>query len=188
MARELTLVRHAKSSWVKPSWNDASSSDFDRPLKARGLKNAPEMGKRLRDANYQVDVIISSPALRAITTAEFIASELDYKNIQQCDEIYEAGANTLLYLISSLDEKYRKVMLVGHNPGFTMLCNYLCDANIDNMPTCSIARIQLTINSWQDVGEHCGELLHFDYPKKNRNNNIKIMIRSNACNKQTKIY
>lgn len=165
MARELTLVRHAKSSWAKSSWNDVSSSDFDRSLNARGLKNAPEMGKRLRDANYQVDVIISSPALRAITTAELIASELEYKNLQLRDEIYEAGVNTLLYLISSLDEKCRKVMLVGHNPGFTMLCNYLCDANIDNMPTCSIAQIQFAVNSWQDVGEHSGELLHFDYPK-----------------------
>ncbi len=77
MKRVLTLVRHAKSSW-----NDANLSDFERPLNSRGLKNAPEMGKRLADENYLVDSIISSPAVRAITTAEFIASEIEF-NIQK---------------------------------------------------------------------------------------------------------
>jgi len=136
MKRVLTLVRHAKSSW-----NNADLSDFDRPLNSRGLKNAPEMGGRLSDANYQVDIILSSPATRAITTAEYIAAEIEYnlRNIQLREEIYEASVNALLYLISSVDEKYKTIMLVGHNPGFTQLCNYLCDANIDNMPTCSIA-------------------------------------------------
>ncbi|NNC67514.1 MAG: histidine phosphatase family protein, partial [Gammaproteobacteria bacterium] len=57
--RILTLVRHAKSSW-----NDADLRDFDRPLNNRGLKTAPEMGKRLAEAGYKVDIIISSPAIR----------------------------------------------------------------------------------------------------------------------------
>ncbi len=163
MERVLTLVRHAKSSW-----NNADLSDFNRPLNSRGLKNAPEMGRRLRDANYQVNSILSSPATRAITTAEYIAAEIEYnlQNIQLHDEIYEANINTLLYLISSVDNKYTNIMLVGHNPGFTQLCNYLCDANIDNMPTCSIAQIQFDIKDWQDIAEQSGQLLDFDYPKK----------------------
>ncbi len=163
MERVLTLVRHAKSSW-----NNTDLSDFDRPLNSRGIRNAPEMGKRLYDANYQVDIILSSPAARAITTAEYIAVELRYnlQNIQLCDEIYEANVNTLLYIISSLDDENSRVMLVGHNPGLTMLGNYLCNSNIDNMPTCSVAQIQLAIKSWQDVAEHSGTLLDFDYPKK----------------------
>ena len=95
MKRVLTLTRHAKSSW-----NHSDLSDFERPLNSRGLKNAPEMGKRLHDANYQVDIIISSSAARAVTTAELIARELDYnvQKIHLCDEIYEAGLNTLLYV------------------------------------------------------------------------------------------
>ncbi len=163
MKRVLTLVRHAKSSW-----NDANLSDFERPLNSRGLKNAPEMGKRLADENYLVDSIISSPAVRAITTAEFIASEIEF-NIQKVDrneKIYEASLNTLIDLVAGLDDNLHRVMLVGHNPGFTVLCNYLSNAEIDNMPTCAIAQIQFDINSWESITEHSGKLLDFDYPKK----------------------
>ncbi len=163
MARELTLVRHAKSSW-----NDSSLSDFERPLNNRGFKDAPKMGKRLQNAHGRVDIILSSPAKRAITTAELIANKLDFnlQNIQLREEIYEANVNTLLLLISSLDNQYSKVMLIGHNPGFTMLCNYLCNANIDNMPTCSIVNIRFDTDSWNEVSEYSGELISFDYPKK----------------------
>ena len=163
MQRILTLVRHAKSSW-----NNANLSDFERPLNSRGLKNAPEMGKRLVNARFKVDVIISSPAVRAITTAEFIASELGYnfQKIKREESVYDASLNTLLHLVSSLDDNVHRVMLVGHNPGFTMLCNYLSNAGIENMPTCSIAQIRFTENSWQSITEHSGELLDFDFPKK----------------------
>ena len=163
-SRILTLVRHAKSSW-----NNTDLSDFERPLNSRGLKNAPEMGKRLVKAKFKVDLIISSPAVRALTTAEFIASELGYnfQRIKQEDAIYEAGLNTLLHLISSLDNNINNVMLVGHNPGFTMLCNYLSDAEIENLPTCSIAQIKFDQSSWQSVSVHSGVLLDYDFPKKN---------------------
>jgi len=163
MQRLLTLVRHAKSNW-----NNAEITDFERPLNSRGLKNAPEMGKRLFNSKYEINMIISSPAVRAITTAEFIASELEFnlQNIIQDESIYEAGLNTLLKLVTELDDNIHSVMLVGHNPGFTMLCNYLTGAGIDNMPTCSIAQIQFANNSWQSVVEQSGELLNFDYPKR----------------------
>ena len=163
MARTLTLVRHAKSSW-----NDTSLSDFERPLNSRGLKNAPEMGRRLADANYLVDSIVSSSAIRAITTAEFIASEIEF-NLQKIDrneEIYEASLNTLIDLVTNLDDNLNRVMLVGHNPGFTVLSNYLSNAEIDNMPTCAVVQIQFDMNSWKSITERSGKLLDFDYPKK----------------------
>lgn len=163
MRRKLTLVRHAKSSW-----NNLNLSDFERPLNRRGLKNAPEMGKRLVDAKYEVDLIFSSPAVRAMTTAEFIASELEYnlQRIKYDKSIYTASLDELLDLISSIDDGFESVMLVGHNPGLTLLCNHLSNAAIDNMPTCSIAQIQFNINNWRSITENTGELLEFDYPKK----------------------
>lgn len=161
--RILTLVRHAKSSWG----ND-NLRDFDRPLNNRGLKTAPEMGKRLVDDGYQVDSIISSPAIRAITTAKIIAKEIGFseQEIQQDPVIYDASLNTLIDLVTSLDNNSKQVMLVGHNPGFTILGNYLSNARIDNMPTCAIAQIQFDIGSWESITEHSGELIDFDYPKK----------------------
>ncbi|MEM7400425.1 MAG: histidine phosphatase family protein [Pseudomonadota bacterium] len=163
MQRILTLVRHAKSSW-----NNSDLNDFERPLNSRGLKNAPEMGKRLADVDFKVDLIISSPAARAITTAELISSELGYnfKRINHNESIYEANLNTLLHLVSSLNDNIHRVLMVGHNPGLTSLCNYLSNAKIENMPTCSITQIQFSVNSWQSINEHSGELLDYDYPKK----------------------
>ena len=95
MWRTLALVRHAKSSW-----KHEDLSDFERPLNSRGLTNAPEMGRRLVEKNYAVDCIISSSAVRAITTAEFIASELEFniQKIQQRKKIYEASLSTLTNL------------------------------------------------------------------------------------------
>lgn len=161
MQRILTLVRHAKSSWGDPDVHD-----FDRPLNDRGLRSAPKMAKRLADASYSVDAIISSPAKRAITTAEIIAKEIDFDGIEQNVEIYNAAIDILLTLVGSLDDKFNSVMLVGHNPGLTILCNYLSNARIDNMPTCSIAQIQFDVDSWKAIIEHSGELVDFDYPKK----------------------
>jgi len=163
MQRILTLVRHAKSSW-----NDADLRDFDRPLNNRGLKTAPEMGKRLADAGYELDTIISSPAKRAITTAKIIAKEIGFteEKIQQNTDIYDASLNTLIDIVSSLVDSSKRVMLVGHNPGFTILGNYLSNTRIDNMPTCSIAQVQFDVGSWEFITEHSGELIDFDYPKK----------------------
>jgi len=161
--RILTLIRHAKSSW-----GDADLSDFDRPLNGRGMKNAPEMGRRLADINYSVDAIISSPAVRAISTAQIIAKEIgfDVEQVSQNAEIYEANLGVLIDQVSQLNDHNSSVMLVGHNPGFTGLCNYLSNARIDNMPTCSIAQIQFNASSWGSISKHLGELIGFDYPKK----------------------
>lgn len=163
MTRELTLIRHAKSSW-----DDSSLQDFDRPLNKRGFKNAPEMGKRLARRNHRTDIIISSPAVRAITTAEIIASEINFdkNNILHEPAIYEAGLNSLVNVVASIGDNYRHAILVGHNPGLTYLCNYLCNAQLDNMPTCSIVQIKFNIDTWRAISKHEGEMVNFDYPKK----------------------
>lgn len=162
MPRILTLVRHAKSSW-----DQAGIQDFDRPLNQRGLKNAPQMGQRLADKCFRIDCIISSPAVRAISTAEIIAHKIGFEteNITQNADIYEASLNSLVSIVHSLEDNLARVMLVGHNPGFTGLANYLSNANIDNLPTCSIMQIQFA-RSWRDISEHTGELIDLDYPKK----------------------
>lgn len=163
MPHHLILVRHGKSSW-----DNLELNDYDRPLSKRGFKNAPEMGKRLCSKNLKIDLLISSPALRAITTAEIIAKEIGYdcKNILEVPEIYNAELSQLFNLITSIDEYYQNVMMVGHNPGFTYFCNALSDAKIDNMPTCSIAHIELLIPMWSEVTHQSGKLVEFDYPKK----------------------
>lgn len=161
--RTLTLIRHAKSSW-----SDTSLSDFDRPLNKRGLDNAPLMGQLLQEQGVQFDRIISSPAVRAKTTAQLLARELGYPDnaIVYIDELYGAGINSLLDTVQSLPDDCTQVALVAHNPGLTEFCDYLCSAGISNMPTCSIAMIRLQVDTWAAAFKDTGTLERYEYPRK----------------------
>lgn len=163
MPRNLTLIRHAKSSW-----DDADLQDFERPLNKRGLENAPMMGKRLAADDCKADIIISSPAKRAVTTARMIAAEIgfDKNGILQNPLMYAAGLSTLVEVITGIDDRFQHAMLVGHNPGFTQLYNALCTARIDNLPTCGIARIEFDTDTWKAVSRQKSHLAGFDYPRK----------------------
>ena len=161
----LYLVRHAKSSWDFPEL-----TDFERPLNKRGKKNAPEMGLRLASRDLKLDAIVSSPANRAITTAKAIAEQLEYTlgDIIEDESVYHASGSTLIEIINQFSETWKTVMLVGHNPGFTDLANYLKEPDyyISNVPTCGVVAIEFTTNNWGDITKHSGRMLFFDYPKK----------------------
>lgn len=159
----LTLIRHAKSSWT-----DATLKDFQRPLNKRGRHNAPLMGSIIQRSGLSFDRIVSSPADRAITTARLIAAELGYpeQQIQALDELYDASAGQLLRCVQSLDDSWRSVALVAHNPGLTQLCDDLSGAGIDNLPTCAVAVIEFDLDSWQAVHPDLGRLTRFEYPRK----------------------
>lgn len=161
--KRLILVRHAKSSW-----KDASLADFDRPLNKRGKQDAPMMGQRLADRGIVPDCIVSSPAKRARRTARSVAEALDYpeEDILFEETIYEAGIPDLLWVVRDLDDSDDEVVLVGHNPGFTDLCNLLSGEAIPNLPTCAVACIAFALCSWDQIGPQTGELVFFDYPKR----------------------
>lgn len=161
--KTLYLVRHAKSSW-----KEIDLSDKERQLNKRGRQDAPVMGKLLKKMNVKPDLLISSPAVRALTTAEFIAKEIDYpkSKIHLAENIYMAGSTELFSEMIKSDDKYKSIMLIGHNPGITDFLNVLCKENIDNMPTCSIAGIQFEIDSWSDLKNKKCKLVFFEYPKK----------------------
>jgi phosphohistidine phosphatase len=118
--KTLFLIRHAKSSW-----DDTALPDKDRPLDDRGRRDAPKMGKRLAKRDVKPDLILSSPARRALTTAEVIAEKLDYKlkDIVVDDRLYAGGADDLLNVIHELGGKMERVMLFGHNPEVTELAH-----------------------------------------------------------------
>jgi phosphohistidine phosphatase len=160
--KTLTLVRHAKSSWDHPGL-----TDFERPLNQRGIRDAPRMGSRLAARNEPPQSIISSPAVRALTTAKVIASALGYRaaGIIADERLFHAYSEQLLDVIRGFDASLRHVMLVGHNPGLTNLVEQLAQAGIANIPTCGIVVIDFSIDHWRDLSDGAGELLLFDYPK-----------------------
>lgn len=158
----LYLVRHAKSSW-----KDASLGDMERPLNKRGRRNSPVMGKRMLEQGHKPELLISSPANRALSTARNIARELgiDEAEIVSDENLYFSGAQGMQSVLASVDDRHRKVMLIGHNPAMTFLMNRLGNTNIFNMPTCAIAIIGFDMASWADLYSTSGVLLGYDYPK-----------------------
>ena len=161
--KRLYLVRHAKSSWKDPELDD-----FDRPLNKRGKRDAPFMGQRLREANVRPDLIISSPAKRAAKTAKIIAAQIEYplKKIKWTESLYAAGALTLLGILREIGDSVEQAMLVGHNPGLTLLAELLTSEAIDNIPTSGVFTVDLDLGSWTQTGEGSGIPVFFDYPKK----------------------
>ena len=160
--KRVFIVRHAKSDW------DNNLSDFDRPLNTRGIEDAPNMAKRINEMGFKPDIIISSPANRAITTAKAFADEYEYAQdcIQQERDIYDIGQRFTLRLITELPKTLKSVMIFGHNPDHSHLSTYLSNIQIGNMPTCSIVGIEFDTDKWSDIQKAKPKLLCFEYPKK----------------------
>ena len=160
--KTLFLIRHAKSSW-----DDTALSDKDRPLGDRGKRDAPKMGKRLAKRHVKPDLILSSPALRALSTAEIIAKKLDYerKNIVVDDRVYAGEVDDLLNVIHKLGDKLKRVMLFGHNPELTELARRL-SSEITHMPTCAVAEFTFDAKSWSNIGKAKLSKVALDYPKR----------------------
>ena len=160
--KHLLIIRHAKSDW-----GERGLEDFDRPLNERGQRNAPEMAKRLIQRNIIPELVVSSPALRAKSTAAYFAEIFGYgqDDIVEEPRIYEASASTLLQLINNWDNRYNSIALVGHNPGLTELAIKLSDFDDPNIPTCGVALLEFPFDDWRMISAGTGEVKMYDYPK-----------------------
>ena len=157
------FVRHAKSSW-----DNASIKDFDRPLNERGLRDSPEMGLKLKQLDARIELIVSSPAKRAHTTATYFAAALGISPDQVVLEprLYEAMSEDVLDVVSGLSDEFDTVAIFGHNPTLTFIANLFTEAFIDNVPTCGVFRVDANISSWNQFGENSGRLTEFHFPKQ----------------------
>ncbi|WP_419661132.1 SixA: phosphohistidine phosphatase [Desulfosarcina variabilis str. Montpellier] len=160
--KTLYILRHAKSSWKDPSL-----SDHQRPLNKRGKRNVPDMGARLKARRIKPDLIISSDARRALDTAVPIARMIgvDPTTIRHQPALYHATQAQILKLVKGLDDRFRQVMVVGHNPGLTDLANRFLSQTISNLPTAGIVELQFDVDAWQAIDSihlvHSSE----DFPK-----------------------
>jgi len=164
--KNLFLTRHAKSSWSNPGL-----ADIDRPLNERGKKAAPFMGKLIVDKGEKPELLISSPAYRALSTAKAFGEVMGLveNDIIVNRAIYSAGAQQLLELMQNQDDLHKSIMLFGHNPTFTSLVNMLTGSNIMNVVTCGVVRIDFEYSSWTDIDFGSGRLVYYEYPKKYAN-------------------
>ena len=159
--KKLYIIRHAKSSW-----KDTTLDDFERPLNKRGQKDAPFMAKILKQKDVIPDIIISSAALRAKTTAELIAKELNYnKQITYDAALYEADTNNIFDTIRDIDESCNIVFLIGHNPSLNAFVQALVNFQ-ENIPTCGIIELEVDCELFKDFDATCTKLLSFNFPKE----------------------
>jgi phosphohistidine phosphatase len=157
--KSLLLLRHAKSSWDSPA-----SRDADRPLAPRGERDAPRVGKALRDAAVDLDLVVSSPAVRARQTAELVLKAAKYDGaVQFEDGIYEASVAGLMDVVRGLPDTAETAMLVGHNPGFEDLLGVLCGTATAparfRVPTGTLACLDLGIDRWREASAGSGMLV-----------------------------
>jgi phosphohistidine phosphatase len=160
--KTLFLIRHAKSSR-----DDPMLPDKERPLNDRGKRDAPRMGERLAKHDVKPDLILSSPALRALATAEIIAGKLDYKakDIVVDERLYAAAPDDLLEVIRGLGDKPKRVMLFGHNPELSELAHQLSN-EITDLPTCTVAEFAIDTKSWSNVGKQAPVKVTVHYAKQ----------------------
>ena len=160
--KNLLLIRHAKSSW-----SNLALSDFDRPLNDRGKHDAPMMAKRMADRKVFPDLLVSSTANRAITTARMMCDALKYKpkHIKEVPDLYHASPETFASVISSLPNEHDTIALYSHNPGITHYCNQLGVASLDNMPTCGVFAVHAITDDWSGFAEAEKRFWFFDFPK-----------------------
>lgn len=159
--KRLFITRHAKAE-------RDGISDADRPLSKRGLRNAPEMALRLKEKGFSPDLIVSSPARRALHTARLFAAVFDYpeNKILAEAEMYASGVDSLLRTVNAADNSCQNLFLFGHNPEFSLFAEYLSSSVSIDLPTCGVAVIVFDIDDWRLVSGGTGQLVLVDYPKK----------------------
>jgi len=160
--KTLTIVRHAKSSWNHPGLTDR-----ERPLNKRGERDAPIMGVRIAEADIRPSLIVSSPAVRAWTTASIVANALNYPQefLQREKDLYLASLNDILDVVVAQDNGFNNLMLFGHNPGMTQFANYLSPGLTNNLPTAGVVSVNIDQDSWNLYEQPTTELVFYSYPK-----------------------
>lgn len=144
--KTLLILRHAKSDW-----GNSRLSDHDRPLNDRGQFDAPRMGAWLRRQKLVPQLIISSTAVRARTTAELVAQACDFPGELRTErKLYLAGPPDYIELLNEVPDSYERVMVVGHNPGLEELVFVLTDVQRP-LTTANVAVVELPIESWGEL-------------------------------------
>lgn len=145
--KTLVLLRHAKSSWEFPL------DDLDRPLKPKGIDRIKRVSKEDRSIFNKTDLVITSPAIRALHTAVILVKEIDleFNKVIINKDLYTFSSKSLEIVLRTIPDKFDYVIFVGHNPAFTEIINKMTKRKIDNLPTASWAKIIFNEDNWSEV-------------------------------------
>ena len=163
MKRKLIIIRHGKSSW-----DHEGLDDIDRPLAERGILNSADMARRLQEKGLVPELILSSPASRALNTALIMMRnwELEPEKLQIHDPLYDAYLEEIKQVVSTAPPKISQLAIYGHNPSFTMYANLFLNERLDNLPTAGVVVVTLDSESWKGIGRKQVKETYVDYPKR----------------------
>lgn len=156
--KKLVIIRHAKAT------HETGYIDFERPLTPNGMHDAAIMAGRLKENNHVPQMLVSSPALRTISTANIFSQHLNTPAAEEIKGIYEADIDDLVEIVAELPDNIDCIGLVGHNPGLGQLLYYFAGAAHD-VPTCAVAVVEFDTSVWASVNSNSGNLIYYDYPK-----------------------
>jgi len=158
--KQLILIRHGKTQAL-----EQGQLDFDRPLHADGLLNSSRIGKYIFDSEIFPNIILSSPARRAIATATLISEQLGYDSnkIHSNDELYEASVRTMLHAVNQLKSDWKCVVLVGHNPVISYFAEYVSGEVIGELVTCGMVIIDFK-SKWENISKNTGDFKSYMFP------------------------
>jgi phosphohistidine phosphatase len=160
--KTLLLLRHAKSDW-----SDPQLADHHRPLNKRGKRNARRMGRLLKEEHLVPDLILTSTAERAVKTVKTVVAQSGYRGeIRALDELYPGGSGVYVTIVRDLSDTYKRVMVVGHNPGLEGWLEQLT-GTMTRLPTAALAQIGLPPGRWRELSEQTrGTLQHVWLPRE----------------------
>jgi phosphohistidine phosphatase len=160
----LHIVRHAKSSWDMDG-----IADIDRTLKAKGIRNAYEISRRMKLNHYTPDLIISSPADRALHTAVVFARVLEFplSRLVISNLLYETSKDNILNYLKSTPEENHSLMIFGHNPDITDLVNHFIQSPVENVPTCGAVSLTFNCLNWNEINAQNLSRSVFFFPNGN---------------------
>ncbi len=163
--KTLYLARHAKSSWKVQGL-----TDFERPLNEKGNKTAPFMGALLKKLNAVPERIVTSTAVRALSTAQYFAHEFGYsqQEIELKQELYLANVINIIQIVQKFDDSYNSAMVVAHNPGISDTASLLTGGFPEDMPTAAVVALTFDVDEWKAVEVGKGKILFYEFPKKHK--------------------
>lgn len=162
MERKLYIIRHGKSSW-----DHTGLDDIDRPLAERGMLNAEDMANRLANAGMIPELLLSSPASRALNTALIMARfwRLKPSALQIHEPLYDAYISDIEKVVFGVPSKVKSIAIFGHNPSWTSYSNHFLKERLDNLPTAGVVVVTLESESWKGIGRGQVIRTYVDYPK-----------------------
>lgn len=146
--KTIYLIRHAKSSW-----KDIDTNDLDRPLKRRGIQDIKTMAQTLKSENVKLELLMTSPAVRAFDTAKILVDtlKLESSKFQVKEKLYLPDFPTLYKSILYLNEDLQSVAIVGHEPSLSSLINYFLPKPLEKVGTGSTTKLVFETTKWSNI-------------------------------------